>query len=163
MNKKQKLEETPSPNSQSTGLNGPDLTNQSKKRRTSKMTTPNRGNHQNPMAQDLQIKRAGQLTAAGIPPAQDRLEPPAFASDSLAESFGSRQNREMKVNMDDVMSVRYSFPDSGKAKNGGDYVIEMTQGNMHTERAMMERELTRNPSSNNRSPASMISRKKKLL
>lgn len=69
------------------------------------------------------------------------MEPPAFASDSLAESFGSRQNREMKINMDDVMSERFSFPDSGKAKNGGDHVIEMTQGGLATERAMLEREI----------------------
>lgn len=41
--------------------------------------------------------------------------------------------------MDDVMSERYSFPDSGKGKNGGDYVIEMTNG-MNTERTMLERE-----------------------
>jgi hypothetical protein len=94
---------------------------------------------ENPMAQDLRIKRAGQLTG-GIKPTQDHLEPPAFASDSLAESFGSRQNREMKVNMEDVMSERYSFPDSGKDKNGGDYVIEMTHGGLQTERAMLERE-----------------------
>lgn len=103
------------------------------------MTTPNGGipRSANPMAQELRIKRAGQLT--GKTPQQDHLDPPAFASDSLAESFGSRQNREMKVNMDDVMSERYSFPDSGKGKNGGDYVIEMTQG-MNTERTMLERE-----------------------
>ena len=86
-------------------------------------------------------------------------EPPAFASDSLAESFGSRQNREMKINMDDVMSERFSFPDSGKAKNAGDYVIEMTQGNLATERAMLEGEVN-NP---NRRPTSSSYRQKKLL
>lgn len=89
----------------------------------------------NQMGGDLRIKRVGQLTGAVSP---DHFDPPAFASDSLAESFGSRQNREMKVNMDDVMSMGagFSYTDGGKGKNKDDCVIEMTNA-MNTERAMI--------------------------